>query len=96
MVAMSAIPEIKQWYLLDYNIWPNNMAEIQVLEIEILTVINVFLKPLIDCIPVSSLSAHGWDTGHKHTMIMLIFMKTFLNSQFSIQSSVVRITCQYW
>ena len=52
MAVMSAISEINQWYSLNYDIQPNKMAEIQVLKIEILTVINVFLKPL-HCIPVS-------------------------------------------
>ena len=41
MVVILVISEIMQWYSLDYNIQLDKMVEIQVLEIEILTVINV-------------------------------------------------------
>ena len=47
MVVMSAISEIRQWYSFDYDIQPNKMAEIEVLEIEILTVINFFPRPVL-------------------------------------------------
>ena len=51
MVAMSAVSEIKQCYSLNYDIQPNKMAEIEVLEIEIITVIKLFKS--LQCSPVS-------------------------------------------
>ena len=49
--VMLAISEMIQWYSLDCDIKPNKMAENKVSEIEILTVVNVFLS--LYCIPVS-------------------------------------------
>ena len=64
-------------YLIEKN------AEIQVLEIEILEVIDLFLKPLNQLHPGIILSVHRRDIGHKRAIIMLIFVKLVLNSQFS-------------
>ena len=61
-VVMLAISEIIQWYLLDCDIKPNKMAKNKISEIEILTVVNVFVIPSLHS---SIIVVYGWDIGHK-------------------------------